>query len=130
MISPTAPQRAASGADKKRGQPGAEALSRSINVPQRRRVALWQGAGQCARQASDFKGPFHRNLLGNIKREPQGGAQVIREELTLVNRSQSLDHAAGHFPVRFDQGGPNAADRLTSSIGTLLPMELCGRSSL
>ena len=30
----------------------------------------------------------------------------------------------------FDQGGPSAADRLTSSIGTLLPIALCGRSSL
>ena len=47
-----------------------------------------------------------------------------------VNRSQSLDHPAGLFPVSFDQGGPSAPDRLTSSIGVLLPIALCGRSSL
>jgi hypothetical protein len=35
-----------------------------------------------------------------------------------VNRSQSLDHRAGLFPGWLDQGGPSAADRLTSSIGT------------
>ena|SRR6185312_6927268 len=48
----------------------------------------------------------------------------------LLNRSPSLDQTAGLFPVRFGQGGPHAADRSTSSIGTLLPIELCGRSSL
>ena len=47
-----------------------------------------------------------------------------------LDRSQSLDHPAGHFPASFDQGGPSAADRLTSSIGALLPIALCGRSSL
>jgi hypothetical protein len=30
-----------------------------------------------------------------------------------------LDHLAGLFPASFGQGGPSAADRLTSSIGTL-----------
>src|SRR6516162_3982409 len=47
-----------------------------------------------------------------------------------LNRSPSLDQAAGLFPVRFGQGRPHAADRSTSSIGTLLPIALCGRSSL
>ncbi len=47
-----------------------------------------------------------------------------------VNRSPSLDHRAGLFPVGFDHGGPSAIDRLTSSIGVLLPIALCGRSSL
>jgi len=49
---------------------------------------------------------------------------------TDLNRSPSLDHRAGLFPVGFDQGGPSATDRLTSSIGVLLPIALCGRSSL
>ncbi len=47
-----------------------------------------------------------------------------------VNCSPSLDQAAGIFPACFDQGGPSAPDRLISSIGALLPIELCGRSSL
>jgi hypothetical protein len=38
-----------------------------------------------------------------------------------LNRSPCLDHPAGLSPVRFGQGGPRAADRSTSSIGTLLP---------
>jgi hypothetical protein len=37
----------------------------------------------------------------------------------LMNRSQSLDHSAGLYPA-------SAADRLTSSIGGLLPIELWG----
>jgi hypothetical protein len=47
-----------------------------------------------------------------------------------LNRSPSLDQAAGLFRVRFGQGRPHAADRSTNSIGTLLPIALCGRSSL
>ena len=47
-----------------------------------------------------------------------------------LSRSPFLDHPAGFFPGWLDQGGPNAADRLTSSIGALLPIALCGRSSL
>ena len=54
----------------------------------------------------------------------------MSESCAQVNRSQSLDHRAGLFPGWLDQGGRSAADRLTSSIGTLLPIALCGRSSL
>jgi hypothetical protein len=48
----------------------------------------------------------------------------------VLNRSPSLGHRAGLFPVGFDHGGPSATDRLTSSIGVLLLIALCGRSSL
>ncbi len=41
-----------------------------------------------------------------------------------------LDHPAGCHPVRAGQGGPCAADRFTSVIGGLLPIALCGRTSL
>jgi len=63
--------------------------------------------------------PLHPNLVRSIKAYP-----------SKVSRSQSLDHGAGLFPASFDQGGPSAADRLTSSIGALLPIALWGRSSL
>lgn len=33
-------------------------------------------------------------------------------------------------PVPADRGGPCAAERLTSDIGTLLPIALCGPASL
>jgi len=44
---------------------------------------------------------------------------------SVLNCSQSLDHQTGPFPARCDQGSPSAADRLTTSIGALLPIELC-----
>ena len=36
-----------------------------------------------------------------------------------------LDHPAGRHPAPAGQGGPCAADRLTSDIGGLLPIALC-----
>jgi hypothetical protein len=50
-----------------------------------------------------------------------------RDSVADLNCSQSLDHHAGLFPGHFDQGGPSVADRLANSIGTLLPIALCGR---
>lgn len=41
-----------------------------------------------------------------------------------------LDHPAGRHPVPAGQGGPCAADRFPSDIGGLLPIALCGRTSL
>jgi hypothetical protein len=61
---------------------------------------------------------------------PRSFIQRQMESGVEVNRSQSLDRPAGLLPATFDQGGPSAADRLTSSIGALLPIALCGRSSL
>ena len=66
-----------------------------------------------------LRGPWLRRRT--LTREPSSARQ---------NCSQSLDHAAGLFPAGFDQSGPSATDRLASSIGTLLPIALCGRSSL
>lgn len=56
---------------------------------------------------------------------------LFRRLPTLENESETTKyHRAGLFPVGFDHGGPSATDRLTSSIGVLLPIALCGRSSL
>ena len=41
-----------------------------------------------------------------------------------------LDHSAGGHPASAGSGGPCAADRFTSDIGVLLPIALCGRTSL
>ena len=90
-------------------------------------------ADQGGASTSRIVQPLNYQRYGNPRFSPdvpQAPSPVIPDDYEGLNRSQSLDHAAGHFPVRFDQGGPSAADRWTSSIGTLLPMELCGRSSL
>lgn len=47
-----------------------------------------------------------------------------------VRCSPSLDRPAGLFQGVSGQGGPWAADRFRSAIGGLLPIALCGRSSL
>src|SRR5215813_15018944 len=77
--------------------------------------------------------PLFHPAMGRIRvayvLRPNFGPPRIRA-LRLLNRPPSLDQAAGRFPVRFDQGGPHAADRSTRSIGTLLPIALCGRCSL
>ena len=44
--------------------------------------------------------------------------------------SPSLDQVAGLFPASSGQRGPYATDRSISSIGALLPIALCGLSSL
>ena len=47
-----------------------------------------------------------------------------------MNCTPSLDQAELDFLACFDQGGPFAPDRSMSVIGGLLPMALCGRTSL
>ena len=74
---------------------------------------------------------WHRSCEESRRLEEVPGIGPIgATALVAVSRSQSLDHGAGLFPASFDQGGPSAADRLTSSIGALLPIALWGRSSL
>lgn len=41
-----------------------------------------------------------------------------------------LDHLAGRHPASAGSGGPCAADRFTRDIGVLLPIALCGLTSL
>lgn len=47
-----------------------------------------------------------------------------------LSRYPFLDHSAGRHPASAEQGGPCAADRFTSDIGTLLPIALCVRTAL
>jgi hypothetical protein len=59
-----------------------------------------------------------------------GGTILFNAGHLYLSCTPSLDRRAGDFPGCFDQGGPYAADRSISSIGRLLPIALCGRSSL
>lgn len=54
----------------------------------------------------------------------------FNEEQVIVTCSPFLDRPAGRHPVLAGQRGPCAADRFTSDIGGLLPIALCGRTSL
>src|SRR5262245_31148596 len=47
-----------------------------------------------------------------------------------LNCPPTLDHSELEFPASFRQGGPCAADGPISVIGGLLPIALCGRTSL
>ena len=47
-----------------------------------------------------------------------------------LSRTPFLDHFAGRHPVSAGSGGPCAADRFASDIGGLLPIALCGLTSL
>ncbi len=47
-----------------------------------------------------------------------------------MNRYPPLDHPAGDFPRVGAHGGKLAGERFISDIGDLLPMALCGRTSL
>ncbi|MES2022174.1 MAG: hypothetical protein V4460_12835 [Pseudomonadota bacterium] len=68
-------------------------------------------------------------------------ALILKSNVEIVGQSNGssvlkltcypfLDHLAGRHPVPAGQGGPCAADRFTSVIGGLLPIALCGRTSL
>lgn len=48
----------------------------------------------------------------------------------LVTCYPFLDHPAGCHPASTGGGGPCATGRFTSDIGTLLPIALCGLTSL
>jgi hypothetical protein len=57
-------------------------------------------------------------------------SDAFSAEALRVTCSPFLDRPAGRHPVLAGQGGPCAADRFTSDIGGLLPIALCGRTSL
>jgi hypothetical protein len=65
-----------------------------------------------------------RGIWSDIELLPMLGLR-LQAFSSVLNCSQSLDHQTGPFPARCDQGSPSAADRLTTSIGALLPIELC-----
>jgi hypothetical protein len=56
--------------------------------------------------------------------------QLQPESRQMLSCYLFLDHLAGGYPAFAGSDGPCAADRFTSDIGVLLPMALCGRSSL
>ena len=57
-------------------------------------------------------------------------AWVLPKVAIIVTRYPMLDHPAEAFPGVIAHGGLMADEQLTSAIGGLLPIALCGRTSL
>lgn len=61
---------------------------------------------------------------------PPSLVRALREKPASLSCTPILDHLAGADPAFRRQGGPCAADTDSSDIGGLLPIALCGRTSL
>ena len=106
------------------------AIAAILGVVSVAHAATKDKADQGGASTSRIVQPLNYQRYGNPRFSPdvpQAPSPVIPDDYEGLNRSQSLDHAAGHFPVRFDQGGPSAADRWTSSIGTFGIMSVAAR---
>jgi len=91
-------------------------------------VYLWR--------AVDHEGEVLESYITKT-RDKDAALDVLPKAPPLISRVRGylscypfLDHLAGRYPVPAGQGGPCAADRFTSDIGGLLPIALCGRTSL
>ena len=79
-------------------------------------------------QDTSYSGPapgVHSTLVC-----PQSLDRRTVEFPALLNCSPSLDRSVGPLPASRGQVGPCVPDRFTSVIGGLLPIALCGRTSL